>query len=104
MQNKQTTCKKEKDKNEKNIVMVNILQSQFIGKGFKKTENFEHNVVLLLSLFTLDKQQQQQQQQQQNTADLERGLTAEVSQVERFRRKPNILNICGVTVVFIYSR
>ena len=60
-------------------------------------------MVLLLSLFTLNKQQQQQQQQQ-NTEDLERGLTAELSQVERFWRKPNILNICGVTVVSIYSR
>lgn len=41
--------------------MLNIFQSQFIEKGFRKTENFERNVVLLLSLFTLDKQQQQQQ-------------------------------------------
>ena len=27
-----------------------ILQSQFIKKGFKKTEDFEYNVVLLLFL------------------------------------------------------
>ena len=33
-----------------------VLQSQFIEKGFKKTEDFEHNVVLLLFLLiALDK-------------------------------------------------
>ena len=31
-----------------------ILQSHFIEKGFKKTENSEQNVVLLLFLFTPD--------------------------------------------------
>ena len=31
-----------------------ILQSQFIEKGFKKAENYEQNVVLLLFVFTLD--------------------------------------------------
>ena len=31
-----------------------ILQSQFIEKGFKKAENSEQNVVLLLFLFTLN--------------------------------------------------
>ena len=36
------------------IVMLSVLQSQFIEKGSKKTENFEQNVVLLLFLFTLD--------------------------------------------------
>ena len=30
------------------------LQSQFIGKGFKKTELCEHNGILLLFLFILD--------------------------------------------------
>ena len=30
-----------------------FLQSQFTEKGFKKTENSEQNVVLLLFLFTL---------------------------------------------------
>ena len=35
------------------FVMLSILQSQFIEKGFKKTENSEQNVVLLLFLFTL---------------------------------------------------
>ena len=34
-------------------VTLSILQSQFIEKGFKKTENSEENVVLLLFLFTL---------------------------------------------------
>ena len=33
---------------------LSILQSQFIDKRFKKTENYEQNVVLLLFLFTLD--------------------------------------------------
>ena len=36
------------------FVMLSILQSQFIEKGFKKAENYEQNVVLLLFLFTLD--------------------------------------------------
>ena len=36
------------------IVMLSVLQSQFIEKGSKKTENFEQNVVLLLFLFPLD--------------------------------------------------
>ena len=35
------------------FVTLRILQSQFIEKGFKKTENSEQNVVLLLFLFTL---------------------------------------------------
>ena len=35
-------------------VTLSILQSQFIDKRFKKTENYEQNVVLLLFLFTLD--------------------------------------------------
>ena len=30
------------------FVMPSILQSQLIDKGFKKTENFEYNLVLLL--------------------------------------------------------
>ena len=34
------------------IVMLSILQSRFTEKGFKKTENFEHYV--LLFLFMLD--------------------------------------------------
>ena len=34
-------------------VTLSILQSQFIEKGFKKAENCEQNVVLLLFLFTL---------------------------------------------------
>ena len=34
--------------------MLSILQSQFIEKGFRKAENSEQNVVLLLFLFTLD--------------------------------------------------
>ena len=34
--------------------MLSILQSQFIEKVFKKTDNSEQNVVLLLFLFTLD--------------------------------------------------
>ena len=37
------------------FVVSSILQSQFIEKGFKKTENFEHSVVLLLFLCTVDK-------------------------------------------------
>ena len=37
------------------FVTLSILQSQFIEKGFKKAENSEQNVVLLLFLFTLDK-------------------------------------------------
>ena len=37
------------------FVTLNILQSQFIEKGFKESENSEQNVVLLLWLFTLDK-------------------------------------------------
>ena len=35
-----------------------ILQSQFIEKGFQKAENSEQNVMLLLFLFTLDLQSQ----------------------------------------------
>ena len=35
------------------FVTLSILQSQFIEKGFKKAENSEQNVVLLLFLFTL---------------------------------------------------
>ena len=38
------------------FVMLSILQSQFIEKGFKKAKNFEQNVVLLLFSFTLDRQ------------------------------------------------
>ena len=37
------------------FVTLSILQSQFSEIGFKKAENFEQNVVLLLFLFTLDK-------------------------------------------------
>ena len=37
------------------FVMPSMLQSQFIEKGFKKTENFKQIVVLMLFLFTLDK-------------------------------------------------
>ena len=37
------------------FVTLSILQSQFTEKGFKKAENSEQNVVLLLLLFTLDK-------------------------------------------------
>ena len=33
------------------FVMPSILQSQLIEKGFKKTENFEYNLVLLLFLY-----------------------------------------------------
>ena len=33
--------------------MLSILQAQFIEKGFKKAENPEQNVELLLFLFTL---------------------------------------------------
>ena len=36
------------------FVMLSILQSQLIEKGFKKTENFQDSVVLLLFLFTLE--------------------------------------------------
>ena len=35
-------------------VTLSILQSKFIEKGFKKAENSQQNVVLLLFLFTLD--------------------------------------------------
>ena len=35
-------------------VTPSILQSQFVEKGLKKTENFECNVVLLMFIFTLD--------------------------------------------------
>ena len=35
--------------------MLSALRSHFIEKGLKKTENFEHIVVLLLFLFTLNK-------------------------------------------------
>ena len=31
------------------FVMLSILQSKFIQKGYKKTENFEHGVVLLVA-------------------------------------------------------
>lgn len=34
---------------------LSIFQSQFIKKGFKKTENLEHSVALLLFLLTLAK-------------------------------------------------
>ena len=37
------------------FVMPSMLQSQFIEKVFKKTENFKRSVVLLLFVFTLDK-------------------------------------------------
>ena len=36
------------------FVMLSILQSQFIDKDSKKTENSQHIVVLLLFLLTLD--------------------------------------------------
>ena len=36
------------------FVTLSILQSQFTEKGFKKTENSEQNVVLLLFLLTLE--------------------------------------------------
>ena len=36
------------------FVTLSILQSQFTEKGFKKTENSEQNVVLLLFSVTLD--------------------------------------------------
>ena len=36
------------------VTLNQILQSQFFEKGFKKAENSEKNVVLLLFLFTLD--------------------------------------------------
>ena len=36
------------------FVTLSILQSQFTEKGFKKAENSEQNVVLLLFLFTLE--------------------------------------------------
>ena len=36
------------------FVTLSIFQSQFTEKGFNKTDNFEHCVVLLLFLFTLD--------------------------------------------------
>ena len=39
------------------FVTLSILQSQFIKKGFKKADNFEQNVVLLLFLFTLEIQE-----------------------------------------------
>ena len=35
-------------------IKLSILPSQFIEKGFKKAENSEQNVVLLLFLFTED--------------------------------------------------
>ena len=35
------------------FVMLSILQSQFIEKAFKQTENSEQNVALLLFLLTL---------------------------------------------------
>ena len=37
------------------FVVLSVLQSQFIEKGLKKTGNVEHNMVLLLFLFALDK-------------------------------------------------
>ena len=37
------------------FTLLNILQSQFTEKGFKKTENSEQNELVLLFLFTLDK-------------------------------------------------
>ena len=41
------------------FVTLSIPQSQLIEKGFKKTENYsEHNVVLLLFLFMLDKERE----------------------------------------------
>ena len=33
---------------------ISILQSQFIEKGFEKTENSEQNMVSVLFLFTLE--------------------------------------------------
>ena len=38
------------------FVMLSILQSQSIEKGFKKAETFEHTVVLLF-LFTLEEKE-----------------------------------------------
>ena len=35
------------------FVILSILQSQFIEKGFKKTKNSEQNVVLLLVFVTV---------------------------------------------------
>ena len=35
------------------FVTLSLLQSQFIEKSFKKTENFEYDVVLLWFLFSL---------------------------------------------------
>ena len=35
------------------ICDASILQSWFIEKDFKKTDNFQHSVVLLLFLFTV---------------------------------------------------
>ena len=43
------------------FVTLNILQSQFSKRGFKKTENSEHSVVLLLFYFTLNKKKQKKQ-------------------------------------------
>ena len=37
------------------FVTFSILQLQLTEKGFKKNETSEHNVVLMLFLFTLDK-------------------------------------------------
>ena len=40
--------------NSVSVFVFGVLQSHFIEKGFKKTENSEQNVVLLLFLFTPD--------------------------------------------------
>ena len=36
------------------LMTPSIPQSQFIEKGFKKTENIQHSLVLLLFLFTVE--------------------------------------------------
>ena len=47
------TSREREREREREYVMTR--QSQFIEKSFKKTENFEHSVVLLVFLFTLGK-------------------------------------------------
>ena len=81
------------------FVTPSILQSYFIEKGFKKTENFKHSVVLLLFLFLLEI----------SHACVSICICgAQHSSVpvhwERFQENQKFLTQRGVTVVSIYSR
>ena len=63
---------------------LSVRRSQFIEKGFKKAENSEQNVVLLLFLFSPD--------------------TSVTVHWERFPESRKFWTECGATVVFVYAR